>query len=278
MVTQTLGSFARNVASLPQGVVAILICESGLQAAASARRLAAQGAAAIIAIGAGTAALPQDLSCPVIILDLDPTESQTHTALNDLFDALSGRWVLWLWNAEFFVFPYGENRTLADLATYMGEERRRTVFTYAFDLYADLLPEGDEPPEQAGLCFDATGYHAFPQADQQVRLFGSLGWRFEEMMPSSLQQIGRTSMLRAERGVHLGRDMIFEDPEYASVSCPWHHNLTAAMMTLRRTYRLVAHPNFHTVRRKLDWAGTTEFDWTSSQLLELGMIEPGQWF
>ena len=72
--------------------------------------------------------------------------------------------------------------------------------------------------------------------------------------------------------------MVFEDPDYASVSCAWHHNPTTATMTLRRARRLTAHPQFAAVRDRLVWSGSERFEWTSEQLLRLGMIEPGQWF
>ena len=47
---------------------------------------------------------------------------------------------------------------------------------------------------------------------------------------------------------------------------------------LRRAYRILAHPGFTDVAGDLIWQGSTPFEWTSRQLLELGMIEPGQWF
>ena len=49
-------------------------------------------------------------------------------------------------------------------------------------------------------------------------------------------------------------------------------------MSLRRAYRVLAHPAFAGVAGDLVWQGSTRFDWTSRQLLEMGMIEPGQWF
>lgn len=275
MQFRTVAEFARARPRLPRGVVAVLLCESRLHAAASARRLAAQGAAAVIVVGEAPAV---ELPCPVVRIDEEPREGQVAGLLNGLFDALAGRWVLWLWNGEFFVFPYGETRTLADLAQFLDDERRVSVFTYALDLYADDLPREREPPEEARLFFDRLGYHAFPRPDRQLRLFGGLGWRFEELTPAHMHQLGRATLLRPARGVHMGRDLLFEDPAYSSVSAPWHHSPTAAVMTLRRSWRIFAHPRFPDLRRSLHWHGTTPFEWSSRQLLELGMIEPGQWF
>lgn len=275
MEFRTVAEFARARPVLPNGVVAVLLCESRLHAAASARRLAAQGAAAVVMVGDAPAV---DLPCPAIRIAEEPGEGRAAALLNELFGALAGRWVLWLWNGEFFVFPFGETRRLSDLAQFLEDERRVSIYTYALDLYADDLPREAEPPENAPLCFDRLGYHAFPRPDRGLRLFGGLGWRFEELTPGHMHQIGRAALLKPRRGVEIGRDLIFDDPGYASVSAPWHHSPTAAIMTLRRAWRIFAHPQFPEWRGSLHWHGTTRWDWSSRQLLELGMIEPGQWF
>lgn len=276
MLFDRVATFARKRPRLPQGVVAVLLCETGMQVAASARRLEEQGAAAIILVG--WEAEPDDITVPVFRIAERPTQRNAWQHMNALIAALSGRWLLWLWNGEFFVFPYGENRTLGDLTAFLSDERRPAVFTYALDLYANDLPGARDDPRDADLCFDRIGYHAFPGADHDLRLFGGLGWRFAEYAPDAMAQIGRASLFRANRDVLLNRNFVFDNAEYNSVQCKWHHSPTAAMMTLRRSRRIMAHPDFHRVRGKLIWAGSERFDWTSRQLLELGMIEPGQWF
>lgn len=268
--------FARKRPTLPGGVIGVLLCESDLHARASARRMARQGVSALIAIGN-----PGDLGdpgCPVHTVSQPVSDVDAHRVLNPLIDALAGQWLLWHWNAEFFVFPYGETRILADLTAFLTDERRRSLYCYALDLYSQDLPRADQAPELAELKFDRIGYHAFPKENQQLRVFGGLGWRFQEFLPPRTRQIGRTSLLKAQKGVHLGRDMMFEDLDYASVSCPWHHNPTGAVMTLRRARRIMAHKAFPEIRKRLDWKGTTRFEWDSKQLLDLGLIEPGQWF
>ena len=262
--------------ALPGGGIAVLLCETRMQVQCSAERLAAQGAGVIIAIG--DAPDLRDLGIPVVRIAEVPPQSRAWSLLNLLIDAFSGRWILWQWNGEYFVFPFGETRTLSDLVAFLSDERRKMIFTYAFDLYADDLPAGDGRPEDVPLHFDRIGYHAFPREEKVLRLFGGLGWRFAEYAPREMGQIGRTSLLRAEKGVWIDRKYLFQDPDYASVQCKWHHNPTAAMMSLRRARRIMAHPEFHEVRGKLLWEGSEPFEWSSRQLLELGMIEPGQWF
>ena len=261
---------------IPGEAVAILICDSPLHAEASARRLARQGVGSIVALGCDWEFA--EIGVPVFAVAERVSDARMREQINPLIDHLHGRWVVWLWNGEFFVFPFGETRLIGDLTAFLSDERRQSLFCYAFDLYARDLPGSEQAPELAELCFDAEGYHAFPKEDQQLRVFGGLGWRFQELLPETMRQIGRTTLFRAERGVHLERGMVFGDPVYASVSCPWHNNPTGAVMSLRRTRQIMAHPNFPPLRERLVWRGTERFRWTSEQLLELGMIEPGQWF
>lgn len=272
----SVAEFARRRPDLPGGVVAVVLSEQVLHATASARWLQGKGARAVIDVGAGVDAAEVD--CPVITIEERPAERGLADQMNLLIDALDGRWVTWLWAGEFFLYPFCESRALADLTEFLTDERRRSLFAYALDLYAHDLPGEGSCPTEAALWIDKAGYHAFPRSNQQLRVFGGLGWRFHEMLPTGMEQIGRTALFKAAHGVHLGQDMMFEDEDYASVSCPWHNSPTGAVMSLRRTRRIMAHPNFGPLRSKLEWRGTAPFHWTSTELMEDGMIEPGQWF
>jgi len=272
----TVRAFAAAKPALPPGVVAILMCEAEAHAARSARHLAELGASAVIAVGAAPAV--GEPGVPVIGIAERPELRTERAILNALWPALVGRWVVWLWNGEFLFFPFCETRTLSDLTNFLGDERRTSLYAYALDLYGHDMPAPAEAPEHAALQFDRIGYHAFPKEGQQLRLFGGLGWRFEELCPPELQQIGRTVLLRVAPGTALDRERLFGQTVYDSVSCPWHHNPTGAVMSLRRSRRILAHPGFAEVADRLIWEGSTRFAWQSRQLLELGMIEPGQWF
>ena len=252
------------------------MCESDVHATASAAWLVEKGAGAIIQLGEGISSA--DVECPLVTISERPSDKGLAAQLNLLIDALDGRWVVWLWAGEFFIYPFCETRSLNDLLGFLTDERRHGLFSYALDLYGQDLPDADTSPTEATLFYDNMGYHAFPNSNQQLRIFGGLGWRYQELLPRGMEQIGRTSLFKAKRGVHLGRDLVFEDLSYASVACPWHNSPTGAVMTLRRTRRIMAHPNFGPVRAQLEWCGTESFGWTSAELLEHGMIEPGQWF
>lgn len=269
--------FVRSPPRLPGGVLAVVLCESALHLQATAAHLVRQGASAIIAIGRASAAL-SDPGVPVIRIAEDPRDSNAPEIMSALMRPLHGRWLVWLWNGEFLFFPFCETRAFSDLAEFLDSERRHMVYTYAFDLYADPLPTAEDSPRECDLYFDRLGYYAFPDQDQTLKIFGSIGWRFEEITPTWMRQIGRASLVRASKGLTMRPDLQFADPDYASASCPWHRNPTAAMMSLRRTRRICTHPRFVEKRQSLMWHGSTRFDWSSRQLLDLGMIEPGQWF
>lgn len=271
----TAKAFQQARPRLPGGIVGIVLCESDRHAQVTIDRLVDQGVSIVIAIGA-TDAIAAEV--PTVRIAEKPDTKSARSILNNVFEALTGQWVIWLWNGEFFVFPYGETRTLPDLTAFLGDERRVSFYTYVLDLYDRELPTPAEDPQQAPLYFDRIGYHAFPKDGQQLRLFGGLGWRFEEFLPAALQPIGRTALLKLAPGIELDRELLFGQSVYDSVSCPWHHNPTGAVMSLRRSRRVLAHPQFPKVADKLIWAGSTRFEWNSRQLLTLGMIEPGQWF
>ncbi|NCU20168.1 hypothetical protein EOM89_05410, partial [Candidatus Falkowbacteria bacterium] len=61
-------------------------------------------------------------------------------------------------------------------------------------------------------------------------------------------------------------------------SCPWHHNLTAAVVSFRVAKALKANPGSSHAIASFRWAGSQRFDWQSQQLMDLGLMEPGQWF
>ncbi|MBY8976672.1 hypothetical protein KHP62_12685 [Rhodobacteraceae bacterium NNCM2] len=259
---------------LPAGVVTVLFCEDDAYLEATVDHALRQSPAHILAIGRpealegreGITAIPADLTDPLA----------RDRILNDLIDRFDGRWLHWLHNGEFFFYPWCESRSLGDLTGFLKNERRSILYTYSLDLYAQDLPAGD--PRTAPLWFDRDAYCAFPEQDQQLTVYGGLGWRFEEFFSTPWLEIGRANLFRARKGVHIRRNLIFADPAYRTVSAPWHHSPTGAVMSFRRSRHLMAHPEFFGVRDKLIWSGSEPFRWNSNELLDLGMIEPGQWF
>ena len=81
-----VAAFARNRPDLPAGVVAILFCERRMEVAVSARRLEAQGAVAIVAIGVNVEL--DDITIPVHHIAERPTRRNAWKQLNTLIAVL----------------------------------------------------------------------------------------------------------------------------------------------------------------------------------------------
>ena len=71
---------------------------------------------------------------------------------------------------------------------------------------------------------------------------------------------------------------LFSDPEYNTYSCPWHNNITAAEASFRTAKALKRNPTSSKQIGDFRWFNSVHFSWTDQQYLDLGLIEPGQWF
>ena len=210
------------------------------------------------------------------------------TAVNKVIAAAPGIWMHYCYNSEFLFYPFCETRSIRDLVSFQTEERRDAILTYVIDLYAGdltLHPRGVSPPEAA--YFDGSGYYALARPDplnsnhpkeRQLDFFGGLRWRFEEHVPENHRRIDRIGLFRAERGLRLLDEHRFNHEEYNTYSCPWHNNITAAICSFRTAKALRSNPGSRQAIRSLLWRDSLRFDWHSQQLMDLGLMEPGQWF
>lgn len=207
-------------------------------------------------------------------------------AINALMPRLAGCWVYWGYNAEYLFYPFCDTRPVGDLLAFHDGERRDAMRTTVVDLYAadsDAYPDGVAP---ADALFDATGYHMLDRRDpitgtpleRRDEIRGGLRRRFGEYVPPDRADLGRTGLFRAARDLRMGGDFRFSDPEYDTISCPWHRNVTAAVASFRAAKALCTNPASRTVASRLVWEGSAPFDWTADQLIDHGLMEPGQWF
>ena len=87
-----------------------------------------------------------------------------------------------------------------------------------------------------------------------------------------------TSIFRARPKLKMRPDHTFSDEEYNTYSCPWHHNITAAICSFRTAKALKSNAGSTFEISNFRWHNSTPFTWHSKQLLDLGLMEPGQWF
>lgn len=208
-------------------------------------------------------------------------------AVNALMAAAPGQWIYAGYNAEFLFYPFCETRRIGEMVAFHAEERRAAMFALLVDLYpGDLaaFPGGVAPEaaflDQSGYFFRPRKANAPPWAvlERQVDLFGGLRWRFEEFVPESARRIDRIALFRAAPGLQFRPDFTLNDAEANTYACPWHHNLTAAVTSFRAAKALCSNPDSRRAVKSFLWPGSAPFRWSSEQLMELGMMEPGQWF
>ncbi len=214
-------------------------------------------------------------------------DDAVQTAVNRVIEAAPGAWLHYCYNAEYLFFPFCETRCIRELVSFQAEERRDAMLTYVIDLYAgdlDRFPDAVSPDE---ALLDRSGYYALGRPDpanhnypkeRQLDFFGGLRWRFEEHIPPNRRRIDRIGIFRARPDLSLRGDHTFSIEEYNTYACPWHNNPTAAICSFRTAKALRTNPGSRFDIHSFRWQNSAPFQWHSQQLMDLGLMEPGQWF
>ena len=268
-----------------KGPVGIIIAEDDVEVEATIRHHAGLGFSFLLLFA------PQELTLEAEVGNLVRIDYPTMQlgATVDIVNAICAAlpektWLYYCYNAEFLYYPFCETRTVGELLTFHAEERRFGMLTYVVDLYASDLNAADNAVSLHDANLDRSGYYALSREgedgakDRQLDFFGGLRWRFEEHIDETRRRIDRISLVRAGPGIQLREDHTWSEDELNTYSCPWHHNLTAAIVSFRTAKALRVNPasrySFDTFR----WHNSVPFEWHSQQLLDLGLMEPGQWF
>lgn len=241
------------------------------------------GALALVGDVAGLETTAEQQQAPLLKHAIR-TRADVLEVLNAVIGASAERWIYWCYNAEYLFFPFSESRRISDLTDFMTEERRDHVFTYALDLYARDLYRHPNAVSRDDAHFDSSGYYSFQRFDdgqpleRQFDVFGGLSWRYEEFVPWERRRIDRVSLFRAKPGLLIREDLTLSEPEMNTVACQWHHNVTMAIASFRVAKSLKRNPGSTFEIESMMWRRSERFEWRAQQLLELGFIEPGQWF
>jgi hypothetical protein len=208
-------------------------------------------------------------------------------AVNRAIGLFPGTWLYYCYNAEYLFYPFRESRRVGELLAFHAEERREAMLTYVIDLYADDLDVSPNAVALNDAWIDRSGYYALARQDplndwepkeRQLDFHGGLRWRFEEHIPYARRRIDRISLFRAKPGLRLLPDFTLSNEEMNTYACRWHNNLTAAVCSFRTAKALRTNPGSRHAIQSFRWPNSVKFDWSSRQLMELGLIEPGQWF
>lgn len=273
---------------LAKGPIAIVMVEDDVEIDTTLRHHLQAGFETVIVLMPDVFDLPGDLHETVVRVDYNMSvEGAMEAGINTLIDAAAGQWLYYCFNAEYLFFPFCETRSIVEMLAFHSEERRNAMLGYVIDLYAEDLGQHPDAVSLDQAHLDRSGYYALARADavkegppkeRQLDFFGGLRWRYEEHVPVNRRKIDRIPLFRAKKGLRLRWDHTFSDEEYNTYACPWHHNITASICSFRTAKALKSNPGSTYDIETFKWHNSAPFEWHSRQLLDLGLMESGQWF
>ncbi len=275
-------------AALARGPVAMILAEDAVEVSSTVRHHLAAGFAALLLLTDPQVPLDPELEPQVHRIDLDPLAdlAMIH-AVNRVIQEAPGIWLYYGYNAEYLFHPFCETRRIRELLTFHTEERRDALLSYVVDLYADDLTLFPNAVSLDRAHLDRSGYYALAREDaannhapkeRQLDFYGGLRWRFEEHVPYTRRRIDRIALFRTKPGLILRPDFTVSDEEYNTYACQWHHNITTVVASFRTAKALRTNAGSREQIKSFKWHNSVPFAWHSQQLMDLGMMEPGQWF
>lgn len=284
-----LGDFLKRASTdLGPGPVAMVFCEDEVEIDTTLRHHLQCGFNCVLAFMPAHFPLARDVAARVHRIDYNLAADNAVTeAVAAVSDAGPGSWMFYCYNAEYLFYPFCETRSVSEMLGFHTEERRDAMLTYVVDLYAGDLRRFPDAVSLDDAFIDRSGYYALARPDparhnhpkdRQLDFFGGLRWRYEEHIPAPRRKIDRIALFRAKPGLRLRDDHTFGDEEYNTYACAWHNNLTAALMSFRTAKALKRNPGSTFDIRSFRWHNSVPFEWHSRQLMDLGLMEPGQWF
>lgn len=285
----SVSTFLRDGKShLAKGPVAMVFAEDNVELETTLRHHLRLGFKQVLAFMPDAFPLDGDLGETVVRIGFETNTSHNAIAvINHIIDAAPDIWMYYCFNAEYLFYPFCETRSIGEMLEFHKEERRGAMLTYVVDLYAENLENHPNAVSLEGALMDRSGYYALAREDaqnnfqpkvRQLDFYGGLRWRFEEHVPHERRKIDRISLFRAKQGLELRDDFTFNDEEYNTYSCEWHNNLTASVCSFRTAKALKRNPGSRFDIQTFNWHNSVPFEWHSRQLLDLGLMEPGQWF
>jgi len=275
-------------ADLAKGPIAIIMAEDAVEVESTVLHYLDIGFRKVMLLINAEIAVPASVEEKVARIDCEThVRDAMQSAVNQVNETLPGIWLYYGFNAEYLFHPFCESRNIRELLAFQTEERRDAVLSYVIDLYADDLNTHPNAVSLEHAMLDRSGYYALGRPDpanhnhpreRQLDFFGGLRWRFEEHIPAARRKIDRIALFRTKPGLVLRSDFTFSDEEYNTFACPWHHNITTAVVSFRTAKALKSNPGSRYDIHDFRWHNSTKFQWNSQQLMDLGLMEPGQWF
>ncbi len=277
-----------GAAELAKGPIAVVMAEDDVEVETTLQHYLSMGFLQVVMLADDGIAVLPEMEARVLRVSFDThVDSAMVTAINRLIKAVPGIWIYYCYNAEYLFYPFCETRNIREMLAFHSEERRDAMLSYVIDLYADDLDRFPNAVSLEAAHLDRSGYYALGRPDvanhnhpreRQLDFFGGLRWRFEEHIPLPRRKIDRIALFRAKPELELRPDFTFSDEEYNTYACPWHHNITTAIVSFRTAKALKTNAGSMFDIRSFRWHNSIPFEWDSQQLMDLGLMEPGQWF
>lgn len=275
-------------ANLVKGPIALILAEDDIEVDSTLRHHLDIGFSIVILLAAPDLDLAVELEPKIHRIDSDVFETGLLIrCVNRLIEAAPSQWLYYCHNAEYLFFPFLETRKIGEMLSFHMEERREAMVSYVVDIYAKDLNLHPNAVCTKSAYLDRTGYYALPREDaannwakreRQLDFYGGLRWRFEEYVPWTRRRIDRVALFRAKPALTLRDDFTLSDEEMNTYACPWHNNLTTAIASFRTAKALRSNPGSRFAIPTFMWQHAVPFEWHSRQLLDFGLMEPGQWF
>jgi hypothetical protein len=273
---------------LAKGPIAIIMAEDAVEVDTTLRHHLVAGFKSVLLLAPDAVPVAAELNDKIHRITHNVhAEGALVDAVNRLIDAAAGSWLYYCYNAEYLFFPFCEKRRIGEMLAFHTEERRDALLSYVVDLYAGDLTANPNAVSLEDAHLDRSGYYALARTipapphtakERQLDFYGGLRWRFEEHVPWTRRKIDRIAIFRAKKGLRLRPDFTVTDEEMNTYACPWHNNITTAICSFRTAKALRANPGSRFAINTFRWRNSTEFQWQSQQLMDLGLMEPGQWF
>ena len=279
----SLDDLTKRAPQLGAAPLLVILCEDGFEIEGTIRHHLDAGFPAILLALPPRVAAPGPLPETVHRLTLPARPRDPSATVNALLTGRpDGAWTAYVYNGEYLFHPFAETRRLPEALAFCESERRDTVLGFAIDLY----PGGplSDPIDPTDAWLDAATYYAVARPGEegpkprQFDFHGGLAWRLGEHLPPEERRIDRPALFRARPGLRLLPDHRLSVEEANTYACPWHHSPTAVIASFRRARALAADPDPRDAVATFRWDGSTRFGWRAEQLMELGLMEPGQWF
>ncbi|MFA9230854.1 MAG: hypothetical protein ACEQSU_08945 [Microgenomates group bacterium] len=271
-----------------KGPVAVIVAEDEVELTSTIRHHSDAGFAPLILLAPPALYLEPVVESLVQRVDYAVfDDAALENAINAVIESVPGSWIYYCYNGEYLFYPFCETRNIRDMLAFHTEERRDAILSYVIDLYARDINQFPDAVSLETAHLDRSGYYALGRGDpannwhpkeRQLDFFGGLRWRFEEHVSPPRRKIDRIALFRAKPGLKLRSDYTFNDEEYNTYACPWHHNITTAIVSFRTAKGLRSNPGSRFAIKTFHWHNSVPFEWHSQQLMDFGLMEPGQWY